>query len=131
MVVNVVACRAYLQARQRQRDLEQEALRQQVLQAVRTAAPSVLASFPQVWRAYVFGSVVRPGAMFRSDSDIDVAVEGDLSAEVYFALWRELERAIPGGATEVVELGQDPRFAERVRQTGEVIYERPDSHSES
>jgi len=139
MVVDVAACRAYLQARQRQRDLEQEALRRQVMQAIRAAAPSVLAAFPQVRRAYVFGSVVRPGAMLRSDSDIDVAVEGALSAAAYFALWRELERAIPGRTVEVVELERDPslcsgqalRFTERVRQTGEVIYERPDSDSES
>jgi hypothetical protein len=69
--------------------------------------------------------------MLRSDSDIDVAVEGTLGAEAYFALWREIERTIPGWTVEVVELGRDLHFAERVRQTGEVIYERSDSDSES
>jgi len=137
--VDITACRAYLQARKRQRDQEREALRQQILQLVRTVVPSVLAAFPQVRRAYVFGSVVRPGAMLRKDSDIDVAIEGTLSAEDYFALWREIERAIPGWTVEVVELGRDLHFAERVRQTGEIIYactefnrsERSDSGSES
>ena len=129
--VDIAACRAYLQARKRQRDQEREALRQQVMQTVRAAVPSVLSAFPQVRRAYAFGSVVRPGATLRSDSDVDVAIEGTLSAEAYFALWRELERAIPGWAVEVVELGGDLRFAERVRQIGEVIYERPDSDPES
>jgi len=129
-MVDIAACRAYLQARQRQRDQEQEALRHRIMQVVRTAVPAVLAAFPQVRRAYVFGSVVRPGAALRDDSDIDIAIEGTLSAEEYFALWRELERAIPGWTVEVVELGEDLRFVERVRQTGEVIYERPDSDTE-
>ena len=130
-MVDITACSAYLQTRKRQRDQEREALRQQIIQVIRTAVPSVLAAFPQVQRAYVFGSIVRPGAMLRSDSDIDVAIEGTLSAETYFALWREIERAIPGWAVEVVELGRDLHFAERVHQTGEVIYERSDSGSES
>lgn len=129
--VDIAACRAHLQARKRQRDREREALRQQVIQIIRAAVPPVLGDFPQVRRAYVFGSVVRPGAALRSDSDVDVAIEGTLSAEAYFALWRELERAIPGWAVEVVELGGDLRFAERVRQMGEIIYERPDSDPES
>jgi predicted nucleotidyltransferase len=130
-MVDIIACRAYLQTRKRQRDQEREALRQQIMQVVRIAVPSVLATFPQVRRAYVFGSMVRPGAMLRSDSDIDVAIEGTLSAETYFALWREIERAIPGWVVEVVELGQDLHFVERVRQVGEVIYERSDSGSKS
>jgi predicted nucleotidyltransferase len=137
MTVDVTACRASLQARQRRRDREREALRQQVVQAVRDAARSVFPAFPQVRRAYLFGSMARRGAV-RRDSDVDVAIEGELSAEAYFALWRELERAIPGRTVEVVELGPDLHFAERVRQTGEVIYActecnrsgRPDSHSE-
>jgi predicted nucleotidyltransferase len=130
-MVDIAACRAYLQSRKRQRDQEREALRQQIVQVVRIAVPSVLAAFPQVRRAYVFGSMVRPGATLRSDSDIDVAIEGTLSAETYFALWREIERAIPEWVVEVVELGRDLHFAERVHQTGEMIYERSDSGSES
>jgi len=130
-MVDVAACRTYLQTRQRRRAQAREAMRQQVLQIVRTAAPPVLAAFPQIRRAYVFGSLVHPGAMFRNNSDIDVAVEGTLSAEDYFALWRALERAIPGWALEVVELGADIHFAERVRQTGELIHERSSSDAES
>lgn len=129
--VDIAACKAYIQTRQRQRDMEREALRQQAMQAVRVAVPAVLATFPQVQRAYVFGSVVRSGATLRSDSDIDIAVEGDLSAEVYFALWKELERAISSWTVEVVEIGKELRFAERVRRSGEIIYERSDSDSES
>ncbi len=127
--MDVKAVRAYLQERQRQRDQEREAFRQPIVQMVRAAARSVLPAFPQVRKAYLFGSTVRPGAM-RRDSDVDVAIEGHLSPEDYFALWRELERAIPGRVVEVVELDRDLHFAERVRQTREVIYERPDSDTE-
>jgi len=127
--VDVAASRAYLQERQHQRRQKREASRQQAVQMARAAARSVLPAFPQVRKAYLFGSMLRPGAI-RRDSDIDLAIEGPLSPEDYFTIWRELERAIPGQVVEVVELGRDLRFAEQVRQTGEVIYERSDSNAE-
>ncbi len=127
--MDFAACRAHLLARQRQQDQEREALRQQVVQAVCSAARSVLPSFPQVRRAYLFGSMLR-GKVIRADSDVDVAVEGNLGAEDYFALWRDLERAIPERAIELVELRSGLHFAERVRQTGEVIYERQDTDAQ-
>ena len=130
-MIDITACRAYLQKRQRQRDQERAALHEQIMQAIRTALPPVLAAFPQVRCAYVFGSVARPQAILRDDSDIDIAIEGTLDAEAYFALWREIERAIPGRMVEVVELDRDLPFAERVRQTGVIIYERPDAGPES
>jgi len=74
--------------------------------------------------------VLRPGAL-RSTSDIDLAVEGRLSAGEYFALWRELERAAVGWPIDLVELDRDLRFAARVREQGELIYGHPDSDAES
>jgi predicted nucleotidyltransferase len=129
MTVEVSTCQAHLQARQCRRDAAREMARQQLLQVVRTAVHSVLPAFPQVHRVYLFGSTARPGAMHQ-DSDVDLAVEGCLSAETYFALWRELEQAIPGRTVEVVELTPGLSFTERVHQTGEMIYERPDPHPE-
>lgn len=82
---DVAACRAHLRARQEQEYQVREARRQAALQAVRAAACAVLPRFPHVRRAYLFGSVLRPGGM-RSTSDVDVAVEGELGAEEYFAL---------------------------------------------
>ena len=128
--VDVTTARAHLQARQSQSNRAREFARQRALEMVHGAARSVLPAFPQVHRALVFGSITRAGAM-RRDSDIDIAIEGPLSAEEYFALWRELERAISGFEVEIVELDKDLRFAERVRETGEVIYEVQDSHRES
>lgn len=96
------ACRAHLRARQ-ERQYQVRERRQAALRSVRVAARSVLSRFPCVRRAYLFGSVLRPGDM-RSTSDVDVAVEGSLKAEDYFALWRELERAAEGWLIDLVEL---------------------------
>lgn len=128
--VNLAACRAHLQARQRQRERSQEIHRQHLVQVAREAVGLVVPSFPQVCRVYLFGSILR-GGVLRRDSDLDIAVEGTLSAEAYFTLWRELERAMPGQTVDLVELDRDLRFADRVRQRGEVIYERPDTNAES
>lgn len=129
MDVDIPACRAHLQARQRQRERSYETYRQHLVQVTREAVGSVLPSFPQVRRVYLFGSILRRGAL-RRDSDLDIAVEGSLSAEAYFALWRQLEGALSGQTVDLVELDRDLRFADRVRQSGEVIYERPDSNAE-
>jgi predicted nucleotidyltransferase len=127
---DVAACRARLRARQEQQYLARERGRLAALQALRNAVCSVLPCFPGVRRVYVFGSVLRPGA-WRSTSDVDLAVEGKLSAEEYFALWRELERAALNWPIDLVELDRDLRFADRVREQGELIYERPDSSAQS
>jgi predicted nucleotidyltransferase len=89
-----------------------------------------LPRFPDVQRAFLFGSVLHPGGL-RSTSDIDVAVEGKLDAQEYFTLWRELERAAPGWLIDLVELGRNLRFAALVRERGELIYGYPDSDVES
>ncbi len=126
--VDLEACRAYLKARQQRAVQRQEALQQQVSQAVRAAAAAILPRFPNVRRAYLFGSVLHG---LRTTSDVDVAVEGELTAEEYFALWRELDRAVPGWLIDLVELERDLRFADRVRMEGELIYERSDPDAES
>ncbi len=126
----MAACRAYLQARWEQQNQAAEQRRQAVIQTVRAAAGRVLPRFSRVQRAYLFGSALRPAAL-RTTSDVDVAIEGALDAEEYFALWRELERAVPGWPIDLVELDDDLPFAARVREKGELIYERrhPDAQS--
>ncbi len=78
--MDVAAYYANLQKRHRQREEEREVIRRRVATLARSAAQVVLPAFPQVRRAYLFGSVTRPGALRRS-SDVDVAVEGDLDAD--------------------------------------------------
>jgi len=120
MTIDIQAARKAFQSR-RQRELEQrEAARKNALRAVRAAAPAIAAKFPAVTAAYLFGSIVRPGA-FRPDSDIDIAIEGG-SAEDYFTLWRELEEALPNWFIDLRDLPPNNRFTERVRNTGEKIY---------
>jgi predicted nucleotidyltransferase len=130
MLFDVSACRATLQARLAQQYAAREKRRQAARAAARAAANRVLPHFPAVQRAYLFGSVLRPGAL-RLTSDVDIAIEGQLDAETYFSVWRELERSAPGWEIKVLELGPDVRFAACVRQEGEVIYERSDSDTES
>ena len=127
---DLAASRAHLQARQERQFRAREQRRQAALAAVRPAVQRVLPRFPAVRRAYLFGSVLRPGAM-RPSSDVDVALEGELDAATYFAVWRELERAVGDWAIEVVQLGPDLHFAASVRQRGELVYERTDPDPES
>jgi predicted nucleotidyltransferase len=130
MTFDVATCRAHLRTRQERQHQAREQQRRAVLQALCAAVRSIFPRFPSVQRAYLFGTVLRPGAL-RSTSDIDIAVEGRLNAEDYFALWRELERAVGGWPIDLVELDRGVHFADRVRELGMLIYERPDSISES
>ena len=126
---DLAACLAHLRSLQERTYQARERQRQALLRTVRAAARSIFPCFPGVRRAYLFGSLARPGAM-RPTSDIDIAIEGRLSAEEYFALWRRLERAVAGWPIELVELDKDLHFATRVLERGELIYERSDSDAE-
>jgi len=123
--VNIAACRESLLARERKARAEREARRLTALKAARQAVLECVPGYPSVRRAYLFGSVVRPGA-FRRDSDVDVAVEGIGVAE-YFALWRDLERAASDWTIDLRDVTRTSLFAERVRATGLLIYERDDA----
>ena len=127
---DLTACRASLRSRQERQYQARERRRLAARLAVIAAVRSVLPRFPSVRRVYLFGSVLRPGGM-RSVSDVDLAVEGDLAAEDYFALWRELERAAGEWPLDVVDLDRHARFAARVRAAGELVYECPDPYPES
>ncbi len=128
--MDLARIRANLEARESKRLEAREASRLRAVEMVRAVVQTILPAFPRVCRAFVFGSAIRPGAM-RRNSDIDIAVEGDLTAEEYFALWRDLDRAIPGWQVEVIELDRQVHFAERVRKTGELVYEAPHSNAQS
>lgn len=109
-----------------QRDLEaREAQRQKALQAVLETALVVLKAYPSVRRAYLFGSVIRPGN-FYPDSDIDIALEGATAVE-YFAVWRDLEHALSEWAVDVREITDPSPFTNLIRETGVLIYERASS----
>jgi predicted nucleotidyltransferase len=123
--MSVAQMEAYRRTFQRRmkRTLEtREARRQGAIQAVRSTAPAVLSAYPSVERAYLFGSITRAGA-FHPSSDVDIALEGTTAKE-YFAVWRDLERALPDWTLDVREITGHVPFADLIRETGVLIYER-------
>ena len=130
MTFDIAACRVRLHAQQAYQYQTREQQRLAVLQSLCDTAQSVFSRFPHIQRAYLFGSVLRPGAL-RVTSDIDIAVEGRLTAEDYFALWRAWERVVGYRSIDLLELDRDIHFADRVRAQGLLIYEHADSDAES
>lgn len=65
-------------------------------------------------KAYVFGSLVRPGR-FREDSDVDLAVEA-IDPDRLFQLMANLSEAV-GRDVDLVELPKC-HFAHRIRERG-------------
>ena len=129
MTINIAAARQNLQARTERERVTRETRRAAAKQAVAEAIKRVVADFPELKRVYLFGSVVRPNA-FRSDSDVDVAVEGVNTAD-YFAVWRAIEAETPGWTIDLRDITRPSEFSDRVRLTGVLVYERSDQSSES
>jgi predicted nucleotidyltransferase len=119
--VDIAACRASFAAREESRLAERETRRQAALAAAVNALKAILPHHGKVRRAYLFGSVVRSGA-FRIDSDVDIAVEG-IEAADYFALWRDLEEAMPDWPVDLRDFVPNTNFAERVQRSGQLVYE--------
>lgn len=126
---DIQAARENLRRREAQRFQERETRRLAAREAVLTAIRSALPSYPDVRRVYLYGSVTQAGR-FRHDSDVDIAVQGT-NAEQYWALWRDLDRATPDWMIDLREINEPSHFADRVREQGELVYERPDGGSES
>ena len=107
----------------------QEEAQEEAVTAVLSIVPSIAAGIPSVKRVYLFGSVIENGR-FHKNSDIDIAVE-DTTAEAYFEFWRQVEIALPNWLIDVRDITDVSLFATRVRQTGQLIYERTDSSTPS
>ena len=103
MTFDIAACRVRLHARQAYQYQIREQQRLAVLQSLRDPAQAVFSRFPHIQRAYLFGSVLRPGAL-RVTSDIDIAIEGRLTAEDYFALWCAWECVLGYRPIDLLEL---------------------------
>lgn len=115
--------RTFQERLRRQQEAREEA-RQRALRAASEKVPAIAAAYPSVRRVYLFGSVAEPRA-FHEKSDVDIAVE-DTTAEDYFALWRELEQALPDWTVDLRDITAPSFFAYRVRRTGTLLYERAD-----
>jgi predicted nucleotidyltransferase len=77
----------------------------------------------QPLRIRQWGSLIN-GAHFWERSDIDIAVEGVVSAEVFFAILRDAE-AMSRFPVDLVQMETiHPAFAESIRERGTIVYER-------
>ncbi len=121
--IDLEAVRQYHRAREAnrraQREEERLAWLVQAQQAIWRFAPD----FPEIERVYLFGSLVQPG-QFRSDSDIDIAVECK-SVEAESAFWCILERALQRDVDVRLYTGA---IIDAVNWHGEKVYERESHH---
>jgi predicted nucleotidyltransferase len=74
-------------------------------------------------RIYQWGSLLHP-ERFDENSDIDLAVEGITDAETFFNLLGEAMKLsrIPLDIVQIEKI--EPEFAEAIRLSGKVVYER-------
>jgi predicted nucleotidyltransferase len=120
------ACvRRYLLEREEKRRQTKEQARRRALAEAKDALKAVAPLFP-VERAYVYGSLLT--GRWRPDSDLDLAVEGDLSAGDLFSLWAELDRRLEQ-EVDLRDIARLP-FGEKIKREGIVLYERKNPHSD-
>lgn len=118
----IATYRRTFQQRAQARFQAREKRRQQAKRAVCDAIRMVMPHYPSVQQVYLFGSVIKPGA-FRRDSDVDIGVVGANMA-LCLDIWRDLEQAAPEWMLDVRSLDAQNRLTKRIRQKGELIYER-------
>jgi len=114
--------RQSFQQRAERRLATKEKQREKARQAACDAIETVMPDYPSVQQVYLFGSVITPG-VFKDSSDIDVGIEGADMA-LCFDIWRDLERVVSNWQFDVRPLESEDPFSERIRQKGELVYER-------
>ncbi len=105
---------AALTQRRAQNEQERQALLARVLHLLDELGPGY-----GIHRAYVFGSLTRPGR-FRPDSDVDIAVE-QIDPTRFFEAMSELWNSL-GREVDLVELDKC-HFAQRIREVG-ILWEK-------
>jgi len=111
--------RQLLLTREEKRRRAKKLARQQVVAQLKEALEAVAPLFP-VERVYLYGSTLT--GRWRPDSDLDLAVEGDLSPEDFFSLWGELDKRLEQ-EIDLREMAKLP-FREKVQHKGVMLYER-------
>lgn len=111
--------RQFLINREEKQRQAKEMARQQVLAKLKEALEAVAPLFP-VERVFLYGSTLT--GRWRPDSDLDLAVEGNLSPEEFFGLWVELDKRLEQ-EIDLREVAKLP-FREKVQRRGVVLYER-------
>ncbi len=103
-------------ARQEQR---QQKRRQKVMARVK-AVGDMLKKRYGIEKAWVFGSIAYKERLFRSDSDVDIAVEG-LDASEFYNAWRDAEDMLERSVDLVDMSDVSDGMKEIIREHGEVI----------
>ena len=116
---DIEAARQYHHEREARAHAQRERERQQWLQRTREAVVRLAEHYPEVHSAYLFGSLTQAGR-FRSNSDIDIALECDTVA-TESAFWHALERELQRDVDVRPLTGTVKEIA---TQAGELIYER-------
>jgi predicted nucleotidyltransferase len=111
--------REYHARRENELRQERERLRLGVLAKARDAILQSAPLFPAIRTVYLFGSLLQPGR-FRSDSDVDVAIDCD-DLEIETPFWRLLEEALRRDVDLRPRIGV---IARAVEEEGELCYER-------
>ncbi len=104
---------------------EQELCRTLYAQARNDAAAivSMIADCYRPVRIVQWGSLLKP-ELFRSYSDIDIAVEGITDAESFFTMLMDAE-ALTRFRVDLVQLEKiEPEFRRQILALGKVVYER-------
>ena len=117
--MDISKCANYLKDKEKRRLWEREKIRRKAI-AKLSLLNDILSNFPQVKKAYIFGSIVKEGK-FREKSDIDIALEGKVK-EDYFLIWSELEEELNEGVDlRILDSGVTSQI---IKKEGKLIYER-------
>ena len=115
-------CRRFLQMREKRRQAELD-LRFERACADARAIIDLLITAYRPRRIYQWGSLL-DRRRFWERSDIDIAVEGILAPEEFFAMYVEADR-LASVPLDIVALEKvEPEFAEIIRTRGKLVYER-------
>ena len=117
--IEMETARQYHRARMAQRHEQREQLRLHWLQRIRAVVLRLAPHYPGVHQVILFGSLIKAG-QFRSNSDIDVAVECD-TLEEESAFWHALEQAMD---RDIDVRSVTGTVAEIVAREGEMVYGR-------
>jgi len=117
--MDISKCANYLKEKEKRRLWEREKVRRKAM-AKLSLLSEILSNFPEVKKAYIFGSIIKEGK-FREDSDIDIALEGKVR-EDYFLIWSELEEELNEGVDlRILNSGVTSQI---IKKEGKLIYER-------
>jgi len=126
-----VACESYRlhlqRARERIRTREMRRARQDAVLARQASedAQAIIDMIVQTFspsRIYQWGSLLRPDG-FKSYSDIDIALEGIVDAERFFALLGQAQ-SLTAFPVDIVQLEKiAPEYADDIRHYGRLVYE--------